>query len=168
MWCEGGEGHVGGSCRLSGAPDQISVPLGRSVQIPYTTCGLFFLTQPHLYQPGRTLAFWRLCQVLCTNGGEGKRVWLLLKLTDCLHLLSELCHMLECTTWLRLGRGGSHSCPSILLCSLNAEQSWPSLLPSETYRNWLPPDYFNSSLRVRMYYSNSNINQDITIARDWL
>lgn len=33
------------------------------------------------------------------DGGEG----LTLSLTDCLHLLSELCHMRECTSWLLLG-----------------------------------------------------------------
>lgn len=27
------------------------------------------------------------------------------------------------------GRGGAHSCPSAVLCSLNTAQSWPSLLP---------------------------------------
>lgn len=136
MGGRGREGGVGGSCQFPGAPELISALLGRSVRILYSG-GLFFL-----YEPGQTLTGWSLCQLSCTNGGEGKRVWLLLKLTDCLHLLSELCHMLECTTWLLLGRGGSHSCPFIILCSCGP-----------------PPN---------MYSSNSNINQDTTTTRDRL
>lgn len=53
------------------------------------------------YRSRETLTVRSLCQQRsCINGGKG----LLLRLTDCLHLLSELCHMLECTTWLRLGQ----------------------------------------------------------------
>lgn len=39
----------------------------------------------------------------------------MLELTDCLHLLTELCHMLECTSWLLLGE---RSRPLLPLCSL--------------------------------------------------
>lgn len=81
----------------------------RSVEMLYSR-GLFLRPEPCLYQPGKTLAVCSVCQLSYINGGEG----LMLKLTDCLHLLSELCHMLECTSWLLLGQRRR---PLLPLCS---------------------------------------------------
>lgn len=65
------------------------------------------------------------------GGGGG---WML-EVTDCLHLLSELCHMLECTSWLLLG---PRRRPLLPLCGLTLPkwrmQKWPFF-----YLSWICP-----------------------------
>lgn len=61
---------------------------------------------------------------------KGSGVWLLLKLTDCLHLLSEPCRMLECTTWLLLGQRRHPPLPncSLVPSKCRAELTYPTSL----------------------------------------
>jgi len=124
--------------------------------------GFFFPTKP---QPGRALAVWSFCQLSRPNGGAEQRVWLLLKLTDWLHLLSELCHMLECTTWLRRGRGGSHSGrPSILSCALQMQSRVDLPHFPSSRRSKLPPQDVQTCTTVIKYQPGRNDNEGLTSA----
>lgn len=117
----------GGGCQLLGTPMPSPAPPGWSVQIPHSPSPSLSLPKP-----GKTPRVCSLCQLSCINGGEG----LMLKLTDCLHLLSELCHMLECTSWLLLGERRCPPLPSRLFFKWRAMLT---LLPSWVTAIGLPP-----------------------------